>query len=391
MQLLSHPADLFDGGPPTRSLGWMGIGRRNAARDWRRIAFLVVLGWLPLLILVLIQELVSGGSVAREFIEDYGLHARSLVAAPMFIVAAAVCVQHLGAIAAHFRQSGLVSHVDGARFEDIVASTVRLRDSPLAELAIVLLAYAMVGLLAYTVPAQAMPLWHRGAEFTLGGHSLAGWWHILVSLPLLNMLIFSALYRLALWARFLWHISKLDLQLIPAHPDRAAGLKFVGYSVRGYAALALTFSVIVAGSVAIQVFHHGEPISHFRAVIAATVAVLLTLFIVPLLPLSLSLLKAWRRGVFEYGALAGELGREFESKWLRRAAADGAEMLEAPDFSAATDLYQMVGNVHQIRFLPIDLVSIALFVGATLLPFLIVALFALPIDRIFTWMTSLFF
>ncbi len=55
--------------------------------------------------------------------------------------------------------------------------------------------------------------------------SLAGWWHLLVSLPLLLILFFGWIWRLALWARFLFLMSRLNLRLIPAHPDNVGGLK----------------------------------------------------------------------------------------------------------------------------------------------------------------------
>ena len=55
-------------------------------------------------------------------------------------------------------------------------------------------------------------------------------------LPLL-LLGLGWLWRLYLWGRFLWQLSRLDLRLVPAHPDQTAGLKFVGYAVRAFALL----------------------------------------------------------------------------------------------------------------------------------------------------------
>jgi hypothetical protein len=34
------------------------------------------------------------------------------------------------------------------------------------------------------------------------------------------------LARLALWFFFLWRVSRLELRLVPTHPDRAGGLGF---------------------------------------------------------------------------------------------------------------------------------------------------------------------
>jgi hypothetical protein len=44
--------------------------------------------------------------------------------------------------------------------------------------------------------------------------------------------------------------------------------------------------------------------------------------------------------MFEYGSLAGQLGKQFEQKWLKKPIDKGA--LEVPDFSSTADLYGAV-------------------------------------------------
>ena len=94
-------------------------------------------------------------------------------------------------------------------------------------------------------------------------------------------------------------------------------------------------------------------------------------------------MHAWRRGIFQYGALADRFGREFEHKWFGGSKVDETTM-EVPDFSAATDLYQVVSNVYAMHLVPIDLRSVVLLVAATLLPFLPVVLLAMPMETIFS-------
>ena len=40
--------------------------------------------------------------------------------------------------------------------------------------------------------------------------------------------------RLLLWACFKFLMSRLDLKLIPGHPDHTGGLKFLSSSLRGF-------------------------------------------------------------------------------------------------------------------------------------------------------------
>ena len=56
----------------------------------------------------------------------------------------------------------------------------------------------------------------------------AGWWLVLFCVPLMQFLILRWLWRSFLWAQFLWRMNRLKLQLVPTHPDQAAGLAFVG-------------------------------------------------------------------------------------------------------------------------------------------------------------------
>ncbi|HEX7079758.1 MAG TPA: hypothetical protein VF329_01940 [Gammaproteobacteria bacterium] len=104
-----------------------------------------------------------------------------------------------------------------------------------------------------------------------------------------------------------------------------------------------------------------------------------------------TLIRVWRRGTFEYGALADKLGHRFERKWLRRDVEIDEEALEASDFSAAADLYSVVSNVHAIRFVPIGLKDLFTLGVALLLPFVPVVLLAVPIQAIWAQIRNLLF
>jgi hypothetical protein len=118
------------------------------------------------------------------------------------------------------------------------------------------LAYAMIAGLIALFPVDQLPAWHRIGDAAALSYSAAGWWHAFVSLPLLLLLLLGWIWRLCLWSRFLWLVSRLDLHLIPAHPDHAAGLIFVGHSLRALSVLALALGTILAGGAANNLLHH---------------------------------------------------------------------------------------------------------------------------------------
>jgi hypothetical protein len=114
------------------------------------------------------------------------------------------------------------------------------------------------------------------------------------------------------------------------------------------------------------------------------------LFVAPLLVFIPPLMRTWRRAMFEYNALADQVGHAFERKWLDAGKADQGA-LEVPDFSATADLYAVVANVHAIRFVPIDIKDLIALAVAMLLPFVPVVLLAFPLDVIWTQIKSLLF
>jgi hypothetical protein len=357
---------LFEGGPPSAVQNRLRLLKPGQRCIVRRILLVILVAWLPLL--------VTGG---ESFSSDLGAHARYLIAVPLLMLAEAVCAPQLGAIARHFLESRLVADEDRTRFDAAVRSTQRLRDAWLAEVMVVVLAYASTALLIYTVSDRALPPWHATAE---GGFTFAGWWNALVSLPIMTTLLLGWLWRLVLWARFLWRVSWLNLQLIAAHPDRAGGLCFVGQSVRAFSILAFAISVIVMGSVADDLIYRGASLLAYKSTLGVLAVVNIALFTAPLFVFTGQLLRARRRGLFTYGALALALGRELERAWIGRREAAGEDALETQAFSATTDLYQVVANVYQMRFVPMEWQSVAVLMVATLLPAVVVVLGSMPMD-----------
>jgi hypothetical protein len=119
--------------------------------------------------------------------------------------------------------------------------------------------------------------------------------------------------------------------------------------------------------------------------------VLLALIIAPLLAFSPALLKTWRRGTIEYGALAKQIGDAFEGKWFGNDRRLDQSALEMPDFSSTADLYSVAANADAIRFMPVDLKDLLAIVAALLLPFVPVVLLAIPLDVVWSGIKKLMF
>jgi hypothetical protein len=372
--------ELLAGGPPhwlQRSLGLIKPGEPMTAR---RAELVVLVGWFPLVALVVAQSLISRNQMAKSFFTDFTVYARSLVAAPLLILAEADCIPRLGRVARHFLDAGLVREQDRTRFDDAIASTRRLLDSGLAELIVAILAYGLVTYLMINFPLDEFQpwCWLKGDYQVL---SLAGWWNAMVSVPLFILLFFGWLWRVFLWARFLWLMAHIDLCLVPSHPDHAGGLIFVSESLRAFWMVSFAMGVIVAGHIANRITFYGESLVAFKHIAIGLVVFVLFLFVGPLTLFIGKLRETKRRGDFAYGAVAGEVGRRFERSWLNRGSGVD-ETPNAPDVSTTADLYGIAANVYGMKDFPFGLRNLGLLVAAALAPLAPIALMLMPLNEI---------
>ena len=193
----------------------------------RRVAVLTLLAWLPLLVLSAIGGVAFSG-VPIPFLKDLDAQVRLLVALPLLLAAEKVVHERIGPAVALFRGEGVVPPGDAARFAEIEASTMRWRNSFVVELCLLAVAFTM----GHTVWTERLALhkdvWFASATPSGFEFSRAGLWYAWFSLPLFQFLLLRWWYRLLLWFRFLFLVSRLNLNLSPSHPDRAGGLGFLG-------------------------------------------------------------------------------------------------------------------------------------------------------------------
>ncbi len=368
--------DLFEWGPPRGLPGLVRLSVPALPTVRVRALLALAVGWLPLLLLILVLPGHDRADDLRHFLRDIGAHARFAFAVPLLLVAHVETARRLGAVVRHFAISGLIppDAGDGLRAE-LARARAAVR-APVAELLVLLAAYAVIlWLFATGISNHGLPAWTIAGP---GRLSAAGWWHMLVSLPLLLTLLMGWLWRILIWTRLLHKVAAMDLRLVVAHPDNAGGLGFLAQSVRAFGTFALGIGCITAGRFAnVHLQGAATPMTG-GFLIGGTVALVLLLCVAPLGVFRPVMARAWRRNAMHYGALAVALGRSFEDRWFDGSAKEQPDLLSAPDFSAAADLYGVVSNVYAMRFLPVDLRSLLILIAATLAPFLVAMFLSMP-------------
>ena len=335
----------------------------------RRAIVIASFAWLPLLLLSALEGRAFGESVAVPFLRDVEVHVRFLVALPLFVVAELVVHDRMRFVVRQFLERKLIPATASKRFEAAIASAFRLRNSVLAELLLITFVYLVgVSLVWRQYLTLGTPTWYAlpagdGMKFTLSGI-----WFGYVSLPAFQFLMLRWYYRIFIWARLLWQVSRIGLNLVPTHPDRVGGLGFLSNTAYAFVPLAAAHGAMLAGMIANRIFYTGASLLNFKAEVAIVAIVLLCLVFGPLLVFAPQLAQAKRRGNREYGTLAERYVSEFDAKWLRGGAAPDERLVGSGDIQSLADLGNSFEVVRGMRLAPVTREAVFQLVAATLAP-----------------------
>jgi hypothetical protein len=332
------------------------------------IALLVV--WAPLLVLSIVEGQAWSGRAAVPFMWDVEAHVRFLLALPLLIVAELVVHQRMRLVVRQFLDRGIIPERALPRFDGAIASAFRMRNSVFAEVVLIALVYG-VGVLyvwRHYIALSGTATWYAtptGDGLTL---SLTGKWYAYVSLPVFQFMLLRWYYRILIWARFLWQVSRIELSLIPTHPDRVGGLGFLANIGYAFTPLAVAHGALMAGAIANRIFYAGAALSQFKAEIGGDLLFMLCLVLSPFLVFAPQLASAKRTGLREYGALAERYVREFDVKWLRAGAAADEPLVGSADIQSLADLANSFDVVKTMRVAPITRDALIGVSVATLAP-----------------------
>ncbi len=365
----SHDFSLALGGPLYQLFRRSHLTGDTLELLHRRILVLMSLTWVPLLLLSVAEGTAWGGRVKLTFLHDVDTHVRLLVALPLLIVAELVVNQRLRVTVRQFVEHGLVPDAARARFDAIIVSSMRLRNSITAEVLLIALVYVVgVGFVWRTQLALRVSSWYALPVDGRWQPSLAGWWMGCVSLPVFQFLLLRWYFRLFIWARALWQVSRLELALIPTHPDRSGGLGFLAQVSYAFAPLAMAQGALFAGTIA-----RSDLLRRGRAARLQAGATRGGGRDRARRPGADARVRSEARGrqaprPARYGTLAQRYVREFDRKWLRGGAAADEPLVGSADIQSLADLGNSFEIVQGMRLVPLTLQSVMGLALATLLP-----------------------
>jgi hypothetical protein len=354
---VAPPIDEFSlvlGGPLYQLLLRSRLIRPPLGNLRSRIGVISGLAWLPLVPLT-----IAGGrffhGVKIPFLYDFEVHARLLFALPLLIFAELIVYMRMRALTAQFIERHIVTDEVRPAFDKVIASAARLRNSIPVEIALLLIAVLAGPHVWSSSLALRTDTWYgtvspKGLNFTA-----AGYWYGFVSVPIFQFILLRWYYRILIWFRFLFQVSRLNLNLIALHPDRCCGLGFLGNVVASFAPILMAHSGLFAGYIANRILHEGAKLPDFRFEIVGMATVLLTIVLGPLCVFVPKLNRARLAGLRTYGTLASDYVVGFAGKWAggNRAEVEGTEpLLGTADIQSLADLANSFAVVKEVRLVP---------------------------------------
>ncbi len=330
--------------------------------------------WIVVVILALLE-----GIADRVFsLSAIGASARLLVVIPLMFVCESWVTPRMAAFVDRITDSGIVPAGELPALDAAAARIRRWADAWWPEaaglLAAVLLAVsdtrvphfgASSGSRAGGAVDRRLDLFQCGASSSSGSCCCAG----------------SG--ALGLWCWFLWRVSRLDLQLIPGHPDGAGGLATLSSVHERFTPLVAAISVLESAALAEDLSAGAVTMTAVYPFLALLLAMDAALFLGPLLVFTDKLWAGRTRGMSDYMGFAGRYVKEFERKWLESGdPAPGESMLGTPDLQSLADLANSVNIVREMKWVPISSRLLTQLAMAALLPLAPLLLFKYPLAEL---------
>ena len=370
------PISLVQDDPLFRLQRRIGLIPEQGLGLFRRAIVFALLAWLPIAVWAVVKGRAMPGAVDEPLLQHFGIHIRFLVALPLLILGEGMVHRMTTQLIPYFLTSGLVRAEQRDVFREIGRGIVRLRNSirPWVIIIALIIAWTAFG----PSPASDHELvWAAegpSASLHLG---FGGWWLAYVARPLFVALLAAWLWRLVLAFLLLKRLARLDLALVPTHPDHAGGLGFLEKFPTAFSLFAFAVSAVVASRLAHEVVYHGVHVLSLKALVVVFLVLVTVLCLAPLLVFLPKMAAAKRRAILQYGALIGEHGRLVHRRWIQREPVAESPMLDAPELGPVADTLSLYEAVAKMRTAPIG--KAALFAVALPAAIPMLALFAIEV------------
>ena len=368
-KVILEPPDfsLVVGGPLYQLFRKAHLSGAGLEFEGRRVLVIALTAWLPLLVLSILEGHAIRG-IKIPFLYDVEAHVRFLVALPILVGSEVLVHSRIRLAPKRFLERGIVIEEDVPKFKRAIDAGMRIRNSVLVEIVLILVVYSL-GLYLRRQIATSVPSWYSNGG--LGWNlTKAGYWYEFISIPIFQFILLRWYLRLFIWFQFLWRVSRLNLNLIATHPDRAEGLGFLGNVSYAFGPILFAQGTLLAGLIASRVLYDGKDLMSFKMEALGMVGFFMALILSPLLVFTPKMAKAKRQALSDYGKLGSQYVQDFDGKWIRGGAGN-EELLGSADIQSLADLGNSFSVIAETRLVPFgwkDMTRLAIATAAPLIP-----------------------
>ncbi len=364
---------------PIRWQRRVGLAPDNGLGVARRALFFALFTWLPLVIWAALESRLLDRATGEPLLVHYGVHVRCLVAIPLLILAEGMALRIVRVIVSQFLENGLIIDSQRDRFIQLIKDITQLRDK----------AFPWIIVFALTL------LWLIGVPDSLHAHELSwatfdsglgfgGWWFLYVVRPVFTILLLGWFWRVCLLFTMFHRISKLDLALVPAHPDGMGGLGFLQKLPKAFILVTLAMSAVLASRWIHDSLYHQITLDTLKLPLLSFVLLWGLTILSPLFVFSAKMISTRKKAMRQYSALLAEHGRLIHQKWILGQKIGEHDILDAPELGPSADIQTIYAAVKNMRIVPIGKSCIMPIIAPIALPMIIVAATQIPLMKILT-------
>jgi hypothetical protein len=335
----------------------------------------LALGW-GLWLLIVALTLIEGVTDEVFSMVVVGAHARLLLVIPLFFICESWVVPRMVAFVGTITRSGVVPPDASPALNADVLRIRRWTSWWWPE------AVCLLGAIVLEVTGLKLQRYGETGGFNSLRTGVGFVVYFRVGLTLFRFLLFRWIWKWALWCWFLWRVSRLNLHLLPGHPDRAGGLGSLEAVHERFTPLAAAFSVLECASFAESISAGRLAVTALYPSLTLLLLVDAALFLAPLLVFTDKLWAGRTRGVGRYMGLATRYVTEFEAKWLRDDVPTDPALLGSPDLQSLADLANAVSVVKGMRWVTIGPRLLIMMTLAAAVPLAPLLLFQYPIAEL---------
>ena len=340
----------------------------------RRAIFFALLTWLPLVIWAALNDRLVDAQTGEPLLAHFGIHIRCLVAIPLLIIAEAMAYKVILRIISQFRSSGIVADEQHPAFLAVLKKVASLRDSSYPWIVLFCLAFAWTLGSPVHVDSDEMSWAVSGSSFGFGG-----WWFLYVARPIFLVLLLGWLWRIALIILLFFRISRLELSLVPTHPDKSGGLGFIKGLPSAYFMVSLAVSAVLASRWMHEMVYHEQTLSSFKLPFALFAVIWVVIVLSPLFLMAPCLSAMKRNALRNYGALVGQHGRFVHQRWILGQPVEANGLLDAPELGPVADTAAIYDAVNNVSPLPVGKSTFMAALIPIVIPMLFVVAQQIPI------------